>query len=810
MEATTRRLRRDKRAVSTVIVVMLSLVLVTIIVGNIVLWSYQMNQIDLERMQEKVQLINVTRMIRSPWFTAQTEYRTNAGSRLSGSFTDTQIEGGSYETFQEEKAQAFNPLGYVLGGSTRYASGSVADLSSDDGSYMSFRGYPNYETGYQESLGISVATSTTYQDKIVLSFTPQVTADFFIIATAEVQGTSTDYQAWAQLAVNSSTFQELRYRVKDATDWYPFCALKRIAMNENTNYVISLQYCTNNAGATASIRNARLLVMSLKAEYAESEALSSTSSSSWQDKVTLAFAPATGGDYLILATVNYQGSQTNRDTNIRLVQDCTTVHAEMVGRPGTGTTANYYTFGAFRRISLDASAHNFTLQYCASGVPAVAGVNYAHILAIRLDQFGSSSYSESEGESIPAAANTWYDKVTNSYTADAASYLTIGSAAYRSGSTSYSVSLDFQMESASRQTALVEHRDGTIYESAFFMTQQALSGGSVTDKIRWMGESTNARIKNARLVSCKLPTQTQMAEAEFTGTSEAQNWTQLEWTVDSSFTTTGVATTFQLYDYDVGQYPTSGDGYMTDTIGLTDVTANQTITSTPTRFRDASGNWKTRIRGVKATVTQFELKVDWIEFKATSSDVYRLSLANGFQIDLSVYPLRHVQGLELLIRYNVSEDSEKWFMRMYNRSASSFSDAGFNATIGHQPTLGVWNEYAISIVDDWLDYVDINGSMIIELSDEGLAANQTVADIDFIGARAIVDGSRFELRNSSPFTTHIVAVWIVNSALHQRYSANLFINSGEETTYVRADVKLPESGFITKMVTEKGNISIFP
>jgi Na+-transporting NADH:ubiquinone oxidoreductase subunit NqrC len=58
----TRLLKREKRGISTVIVVMLSLVLVVIIVGNVVLWSYQMNQVDLERTQETLTIANVTRL----------------------------------------------------------------------------------------------------------------------------------------------------------------------------------------------------------------------------------------------------------------------------------------------------------------------------------------------------------------------------------------------------------------------------------------------------------------------------------------------------------------------------------------------------------------------------------------------------------------------------------------------------------------------------------------------------------------------------------------------------------------------------
>jgi hypothetical protein len=55
-----KRLRRYERGISNVIVVMLSLFLVVIIVSNVILWSYRMNQFDWERMQENVEITNVS------------------------------------------------------------------------------------------------------------------------------------------------------------------------------------------------------------------------------------------------------------------------------------------------------------------------------------------------------------------------------------------------------------------------------------------------------------------------------------------------------------------------------------------------------------------------------------------------------------------------------------------------------------------------------------------------------------------------------------------------------------------------------
>ena len=68
---TMQHLRLDKRGISNVIVVMLSLVLVVIIVSNVILWSYQMNQFDWERMQENVEIVGIIQVVNGTTFTLQ-------------------------------------------------------------------------------------------------------------------------------------------------------------------------------------------------------------------------------------------------------------------------------------------------------------------------------------------------------------------------------------------------------------------------------------------------------------------------------------------------------------------------------------------------------------------------------------------------------------------------------------------------------------------------------------------------------------------------------------------------------------------
>ena len=69
---TCRRLKRDRRGISNIIVVILSLVIILAIVSNVVLWNYEMNQLDWEKMRENVIITNVERLTGSQ-FTFQND-----------------------------------------------------------------------------------------------------------------------------------------------------------------------------------------------------------------------------------------------------------------------------------------------------------------------------------------------------------------------------------------------------------------------------------------------------------------------------------------------------------------------------------------------------------------------------------------------------------------------------------------------------------------------------------------------------------------------------------------------------------------
>jgi hypothetical protein len=120
------------------------------------------------------------------------------------------------------------------------------------------------------------------------------------------------------------------------------------------------------------------------------------------------------------------------------------------------------------------------------------------------------------------------------------------------------------------------------------------------------------------------------SEVEFTGLSNTENWNQMNWAVDTAWTAGSVNVTIQLYNFTLGGYQASGNGYVAYTSSSTpnmDEGQNQTISVDPTDFRNATGHWRIKIRGVKTT-PQFDFKADWIEFTETKQSGTLITFEN--------------------------------------------------------------------------------------------------------------------------------------------------------------------------------------
>lgn len=186
----------------------------------------------------------------------------------------------------------------------------------------------------------------------------------------------------------------------------------------------------------------------------------------------------------------------------------------------------------------------------------------------------------------------------------------------------------------------------------------------------------------------------------------------------------------------------------------------------------------------------------------------RFDMNGTFRIDVSDYPLTSTRSIEIQLRFAVDDMGERLFLRAFNWTSRTFSDNGFNSTIGCQPILG-WNNYTVNLSNKWRDYVWDDGGVIVQVTDQGPDATRTNIDIDYLAVRAVVSGAVFSFRNSGSRTAHILSIWMNNATVHRRFETDLFVNSGETFSYTRLDISLPTGQYTAKVVTERGNTGVY-
>jgi hypothetical protein len=190
--------------------------------------------------------------------------------------------------------------------------------------------------------------------------------------------------------------------------------------------------------------------------------------------------------------------------------------------------------------------------------------------------------------------------------------------------------------------------------------------------------------------------------------------------------------------------------------------------------------------------------VDVITITKSVVGMYSLDLNGQFFVDLSTYPLDHIQTVELQTRYRVEDSLENWYMKVFNWTDSAYNDNGFNSTLGHTPTTD-WDYYAVNLTDVWKSYIHNNGTINVKLVDQGADSEQTSLDIDFLGVRVKIDGAQFTFKNDGPLTLHLVSLWMINSTGHQRYDINVFVNSAATKNFTHFYTSIPMGNYIVKL-----------
>jgi hypothetical protein len=215
------------------------------------------------------------------------------------------------------------------------------------------------------------------------------------------------------------------------------------------------------------------------------------------------------------------------------------------------------------------------------------------------------------------------------------------------------------------------------------------------------------------------------------------------------------------------------------------------------------------VSGKKEEGSQYiRLTAVWVVVNYSISGSHLIDVSGIFTVDLSTYPLSEIDSVEIQLRYKANDTGEAFYLEAFNWTAGLYGDDGFNNTSGHLPT-GDWDFYTVNLTDRWASYVGSNGTMHIKFQDNQADANCTTIDIDFLAIRLLIDGILITFRNQGSLTCHLVSLWINNATDHRRYDIDIFINAGATLPFFSNQIVFPETPFLVKAITERGNIATY-
>jgi hypothetical protein len=294
--------------------------------------------------------------------------------------------------------------------------------------------------------------------------------------------------------------------------------------------------------------------------------------------------------------------------------------------------------------------------------------------------------------------------------------------------------------------------DQTDYLEIDYYVHVTNAGAALNAYLR-IDDNTLATASQTRADNVMLPSQYTVA-TEFLGSSNTQSWSQLAWTIDSSFTTSGVTATFQLYNYTAGAYSTVGDGYKTDTIGTANVTETQIITINPTQFRDANGNWKLKIQGVKTTNTQFDWQGDFVKYEEVPSATY------GVDLEVQWTNAEYAQANKWLCIYGGTMAAENlrvdwWDGSTWNNLFTALSSGWNNVSVSPYLTSST---FTIRFTDASNDTSQDSWNMDVALLHLWTITDQYTAEVEFTGSSNLQNWTSLLWQIQSCWDTNQVAV----------------------------------------------------
>lgn len=351
------------------------------------------------------------------------------------------------------------------------------------------------QTYYAESNGESTTTSASDQDKTTLTFTPDANKDYFIFGCALIgfSGVTADSRAKLVNTTSATTFNSIAVEGKDATDYFSFAGLTKESFGASpASQTYKIQFSSESGLHTAKIKESRILALRKESQdqYAESLGDSTTSGTTFLNKVTLTFTPSTTGSYTFIFCADCSIDATGTaffETQLDI--DSTTQYVRSA-RHLDDVTTFCSIMGVVPNVSLSNASHTITLQYKSDGTNTMT-IRNAKIIALRQSDFSVVQTAHQQTRQT-RTASTYADVsgATVTFTPAAAEHILFAGSMFDHNSITSSGFNQF-LEGATVIAEMTEEPTNTAEDMPFFtFYRKTLTASSTTWAIQHKAEST--------------------------------------------------------------------------------------------------------------------------------------------------------------------------------------------------------------------------------------------------------------------------------------------------------------------------------
>lgn len=277
---------------------------------------------------------------------------------------------------------------------------------------------------YAESNGESTTTATSAQDKVSLTFTPDASATYYVVASYQLANSAAAVNT-TSLFLNSTTpttFATGTSQMTNATDYF---ALGGAAVEtfggSPASQTYKIQYYTANASWSAKIKNARIFAIRKETsdESAVSLAEQTNTTAVLADACTLTFTPASNGRYLIIATCDWKTSATG--VLCRVALDVNGTEWARTDNDSNGT-ADRREWGAAIPVDLTSGGSRTIKIQFSRVTTGTAYVYNCRIIALRLDTF-TATYDATQQTRATTTSSAYSDFLARTSTVSAGTHL---------------------------------------------------------------------------------------------------------------------------------------------------------------------------------------------------------------------------------------------------------------------------------------------------------------------------------------------------------------------------------------------------